>query len=155
MAVRVEYAVQESLTNIRRNLFITFHAVMVVTVSLGLAGGVALVNRAGRRVANLWTGQVSVAVFLNDDMGLEQQRSLQNDLLAMPEVAKVTFESKDKAVRHFKQIFSNQPAITESITSDALPASFRVKLKDPTKFAVIRDRLAGRPGIRQIQDEAQ
>jgi cell division protein FtsX len=42
MAVKVDYAVQETFTNIRRNFFLTMAAILVVTVSLYLVGGVLL-----------------------------------------------------------------------------------------------------------------
>ena len=39
------------------------------------------------------------------------------------------------------------------MTPDQLPESFRVKLKDPTKFAVIQSAFAGRPGVDTVQDQ--
>ena len=36
-----------------------------------------------------------------------------------------------------------------------MPESYRVKLSDPTKFAVIASAFAGRPGIEDVQDQRQ
>ncbi|HVL32404.1 MAG TPA: permease-like cell division protein FtsX, partial [Actinomycetota bacterium] len=49
----------------------------------------------------------------------------------------------------------NQPEILQNASPDALPESFRIKLKDPRTFTVIRDRLEGRPGVRTIRDERE
>jgi cell division transport system permease protein len=155
MAVRIEYAVQESLTNIRRNFFMTFAAVMVVAVSLFLFGGVFLVRNAIAQTADLLTGQVRVTVFLNDSISPDERDALQQDLLQMPEVARVSLETKAQAYANFRKLFANQPEIVANTTADALPESFRIQLKDPSKFTVIRDRLQGKPGIRTIRDERE
>jgi len=39
------------------------------------------------------------------------------------------------------------------VTQDQLPESFRVKLKDPTNFAVIQSAFSGRPGVDSVQDQ--
>jgi cell division transport system permease protein len=153
MAIKVDYALQESVTNMRRNFFITFAAVLVVAVSLFLSGSALLLQRATARASDLFTSQVEVAVFLSGDISPDERDRLRQDLLAMPEVAGVSYESKGEAYARFTKLFANQPDIVRNTSQDALPESFRVKLKDPHKFEVIRDRLAGRPGVYQIRDE--
>ena len=51
-----------------------------------------------------------------------------------------------------KERFKNS-AISQNVTADQLPESFRVKLKDPTKFAVIESAFSGRPGVDIVQDQ--
>lgn len=153
MAVRVEYAVQESITNIRRNFFMSFAAILIVAVSLFLTGGALLLRTAISRTTGLLTGNVRVTVFLTTDISQDQRNEIQRDLLQMQEVSSVEFESKQEAYQNFRRLFANQPEIVENTSPDALPESFRIRLKDPKKFRVIRDRLEGRPGIRAIRDE--
>src|SRR5439155_13721105 len=155
MAIKIDYAVQESVTNIRRNMFITIAAILVVGVSLFLGGSALLLQHATARASDQWTSQVEVAVFLTSDISPDERDQLQSDLQAMPEVRSVTYESKAQAYERFKRLFANQPDIVNNTSPDALPESFRVKLKDPHQFGVIRDRLDGRPGVYQIRDEHQ
>jgi cell division transport system permease protein len=155
MPIKIDYAVQESVTNIRRNMFITIAAILVVGVSLFLGGSALLLQHATARASDQWTSQVEVAVFLSSDISPDERDQLQRDLLAMPEVSRVTYESKSQAYDRFRRLFANQPDIVNNTSPDALPESFRVKLKDPHKFGVIRDRLDGRPGVYQIRDETQ
>jgi cell division transport system permease protein len=155
MAIKVDYAVQESVTNIRRNPFITVAAILVVGVSLFLGGSALLLQRATTRASNEWTSQVEVAVFLSTDISSDERQQLQQDLLAMPEVSNVIYESKQDAYQRFKRLFANQPDIVNNTVPDSLPESFRVKLKDPHQFELIADRLEGRAGIQQIRDERQ
>ena len=155
MAIKIDYALQESATNIRRNMFITIAAILVVGVSLFLGGSALLLQHATARASDQWTSQVEVAVFLTSDISPDERTQLQNDLQSMPEVSHVIYESKGQAYERFKRLFANQPDIVNNTSPDALPESFRVKLKDPHQFGVIRDRLTGRPGVYQIRDERQ
>lgn len=155
MAIKIDYAVQESVTNIRRNMFITIAAILVVGVSLFLGGSALLLQHATARASDQWTSQVEVAVFLASDISPDERDGLQKDLLSMSEVSRVSYESKAQAYDRFKRLFANQPDIVNNTSPDALPESFRVKLKDPHNFGVIRDRLEGRPGVYQIRDERQ
>ena len=155
MAIKIDYALQESATNIRRNMFITIAAILVVGVSLFLGGSALLLQHATARASDQWTSQVEVAVFLTSDISDDERTQLQSDLQSMPEVSRVLYESKAQAYERFKRLFANQPDIVNNTSPDALPESFRVKLKDPHQFGVIRDRLTGRPGVYQIRDERQ
>ena len=153
MAVKVDYAVQETFTNIRRNFFLTMAAILVVTVSLYLVGGVLLARSSLNRALVLQTNKVEVAVFLAGDITPDERSSIRNDLSEMPEVAGVIYETKAEAYERFKELFRDEPEIVRNTSPNALPESFRVKLKDPNQFEVVRDRLQGRPGIYQIRDD--
>ena len=152
-SVNLQYVTRETTTNLKRNFFITFAAVLVVIVSMYLVGAVFVASFAVDRALTLQTKKVEVAVFLNQGVTPEERDSIQRALLAMTEVGSVQYESKAEAYETFKKLFRDEPDIVENTTAEALPESFRVKLKDPNQFAVVRDRLEGRPGIQQIQDE--
>lgn len=153
MAIKMDYAVQETITNMRRNVFLTVAAIMVVTVSLYLVGGVLLGSSAFDRALSLQTRKVEVAIFLNLDITPEERRSIEADLRAMPEVERIIYESKKDAYARFKQLFRDSPDIVENTSPAALPESFRVKLKNPEQFEIVRDRLEGRPGVDTIRDD--
>lgn len=153
MAIKLDYAIQETFTNIRRNGFMTVASVLVVAVSLYLVGGVLLGRFAINRIIELQTRKVEVAVFLSPEVTDDQRTAIKNDLEAMPEVqTPVSYESKEEAYERFKEIFRDQPDIVANTDPEALPESFRVKLRDPTQFEVVNDRLKGRGGILRIQD---
>ena len=77
---------------------------------------------------------------------------IQRDLKSLPVVAEVYYESQAEAFKRFQERFKGS-AIAQNVTADQLPESFRVKLKDPTKFAVIESAFAGRPGVDIVQDQ--
>lgn len=154
-AIKVDYAVRESVTNMRRNFFMTIAAVMVVAISLFLFGGVFLLRSAIARTADIMTQKVRVTVFLSQDVSGDQRESIETDIRSMPEVATVDYESKEEAYENFRRLFADKPEIVRNTSPEFLPESFRVKLHDPEKFTVIADRLQGRPGIDRIRDERE
>ena len=83
----------------------------------------------------------------------EQRDELEARLTAQPIVEQVFYESKQDAYERFKEQFKDEPELVETVTPDALPASFRVKLQDPEQFGVIRDKYEAWPGVEDIIDQ--
>jgi cell division transport system permease protein len=150
MALRVRYFMGESLSNLRRNLLMTLAAMSTVAVSLFLLGAVVVVGHVVKQVVGSWEDKVEINVFLKDDIAQDQSGTLGKDLLAMPEVSKVDFVSKEKAYEEYKQMFQNSPQLVQNVDPAALPASFRVKLKNPNQVDAVRVRVEGRPGVEQV-----
>jgi len=155
MALRIGYFFNETLQGLRRNGLVAFAAVSTAFIALFLVGGALLVSREVNLLIDFTTRDVEVSVFLQKDISPSQQSHIGDLLTQMPEVAAVHFESQQEAYQRFKQIFANQEALVQNITPDALPASFRVKLKDPQQFAIVAQRLVGQPGIDKIVDQRQ
>jgi cell division transport system permease protein len=150
MALRVRYFMGESISNLRRNLLMTLAAMSTVAVSLFLLGAVIVIGHVVKQVVGNWEEKVEVNVFLKDDIAADQRDALGKDLVGMPEVAKVDFVTKEKAYSEYKQMFKNSPQLVQNVDPAALPASFRVKLKDPSQVDAIRVRVEGRPGIDEV-----
>jgi cell division transport system permease protein len=153
MALRVDYYFKETLQGLKRNGLVAFAAVSTAFIALFLVGGALLVQREVGLLIARTEANVEVSVFLRDDVSISQQNHLGDVLNQMPEVASVHYESKDEAYRRFKEIFKNQKALVENVSPDSLPASFRVKLKDPQKFDVVAARLTGQSGIDKVVDQ--
>jgi cell division transport system permease protein len=155
MALRLGYFFNETLQGLRRNGLVAFAAVSTAFIALFLVGGALLVSREVNLLIDFTTRDVEVSVFLQKDISPSQQSHIGDLLTHMPEVGAVHFESQQEAYERFKRIFANQEALVQNITPDALPASFRVKLKDPQQFAIVAQRLVGQPGIDKIVDQRQ
>ena len=148
------------MIGLRRNLLMTVAVVLSVAISLTLLGASLLVQDQVKLTAGDWYGKIEVSIFLCDGntcdaITPEQQAALQAELEADPLVQTVYYESKEKAYEQFQTQFRNQPEIWESVTADALPASFRVKLKDPEQFQAIQDKLVAYPGVEEILDQSE
>ena len=155
MALRVGYFFNETLQGLRRNGLVAFAAISTAFIALFLVGGALLVSREVSLLIDFTTRDVEVSVFLQKGISPIQQAHIGDLLAHMPEVASVHYESQQEAYQRFIKIFQNQEALVQNITPDALPASFRVKLKDPQQFSVVAQRLVGQPGIDKIVDQRQ
>lgn len=155
MGGRWAYLIGEVWLGLRRNLLMTVATMLTVTVTLTMVGAGLLVQRQVDLAQRVLYADVEVSIFLSDDITPEQLEALEEDLRATDVVADVLFESKEQAFANAQQIFANDPLILEGISPEILPASFRVKLTDPTQFQVVSSLFAGRPGIDQIVDQRE
>jgi len=148
---------------LRRNMTMTFAVMITVAISLTVLGIGLLANSQVRVMKDYWYDKIQVSVFLCDNLSESascasgpatqaQISSIQYDINALPVVDQVFFETQAQAYQHFQEQFKGS-AIAQNVTQDQLPQSFRIKLKDPTKFAVIQSAFSGRPGVDSVQDQ--
>ena len=161
--MRAGFVAKEVRIGLRRNFTMTLAVMTTVAISLTLLGIGLLANSQVRVMKDYWYDKIEVSIFLcgslsdssNCSKGVitaDQKAQIQRDLNALPVVDKVFYESQQEALTRFKERFKNS-AISQNVTADQLPESFRVKLKDPTKFAVIESAFSGRPGVDIVQDQ--
>ena len=160
MSARWRYILQEAMVGLRRNLMMTVAVILSVAVSLTLLGASLLLSDQVDLAAGEWTGKIEVSIFLCDgtqcpEITPEQRDELQAQLEAQPVVQDVYYESKDEAYENFKEQFRDQPDLVETVNAEALPASFRVKLRDPEQFGVIKDQFEAYPGVEDIIDQRE
>ena len=161
--MRAKFVMSEVGIGLRRNLTMTFAVMITVAISLSLLGIGLLANSQVRVMKDYWYDKIEVSIFLCGSLSesascgtgvitQEQKIDIQRDLKTLPVVAEVYYESQAEAFKRFGERFKGS-AIAQNVTADQLPESFRIKLKDPTKFAVIESAFAGRPGVDIVQDQ--
>ena len=161
--MRAQRVVAEVGNGLRRNLGLTVAVVITVFSAALLGGGALMVRDQISTMKDYWYDKVEVTVSLCGvgDTGVpcngravtdDQRTSIEKDLTALPQVEKVYYESKEEAYQHFKEAFKDSP-ISQNTPADYLPESFRVKLKDPTQYAVVNAAFSGRPGVHDVQDQ--
>jgi cell division transport system permease protein len=159
--MRASFVLSEIGIGLRRNLTMTIAVVVTVAISLALFGAGLLIREQVSTMKDYWYDKVEVSVYLCGEasnsancngapVSDEQRTQLQNDLQATPLVEKVYYESKQDA---FQEQFKDSPDLVQNVTPDALPESFRVKLKDPTQFEVVASAFRDRPGVDEVQDQ--
>lgn len=161
--MRAGFIAQEVRIGLRRNFTMTLAVMTTVAISLTLLGIGILANSQVRVMKDYWYDKIEVSVFLCGTLSEStscasgavtnaQRSAIQNELQALPVVQTVYYESQSQAFQHFQERFKGS-AIAQNVTPDQLPESFRVKLKDPTQFAVVQSAFSGRPGIDTVQDQ--
>lgn len=161
--MRANFIVSEIGIGLRRNLTMTIAVVVTVMITLALAGTGLLVHKQVNVMKGYWYNKVEVTIYLcgtnssstncaGKDVTQEQRDQLNSDLHSTPQVATVFYESKQEAYKRFKEQFKDSPDLVNNVTPDALPESYRVKLKNPEQFQVVASAFQDRPGVDSVQD---
>ena len=140
--MRVRLFVGEALRSVTANLSTTIAATMTVLIGMFLLG---LFIALGTWVYS-WTERVKddigVKVFFTQEATPAEINAVKAQLVAMPETAKVTFVSKEDALREMRKRYPN---LTENLASNPLPPSFEVKPKEAEQVRTIAGRLEPLP----------
>ncbi|CAB4685768.1 unannotated protein [freshwater metagenome] len=161
--MRARFLLSEVGIGLRRNLTMTFAVIVTTAISLSLLGIGLLANAQVGAMKDYWYDKIEVSVFLCGTLSESpscsggiitsgQRLQIQQDIQNMPVVESVFYESQSQAFVRFQERFKDS-AIAQNVTADQLPESFRVKLKDPTQFAIIVSAFSGRPGVDVVQDQ--
>lgn len=161
--MRARFLISEVGIGLRRNLTMTFAVIVTTAISLSLLGIGLLANAQVGAMKDYWYDKIEVSVFLCGSLSESpscsggvvtsgQRLEIQQEIQEMPSVESVFYESQSQAFARFQERFKDS-AIAQNVTVDQLPESFRVKLKDPTQFAVIVSAFTGRPGVDVVQDQ--
>lgn len=151
--MRPRFVLQEIGTGLRRNVTMTVAVIVTVMISLTLLGASMLTTRIADKMHQRYFNELSVAVYLKQDVTPAQTAALQQQLTGDPRVKKVEFVSKAEALKRFKQEFADQRDLANSITGpDVLPESFQVQLKNPKQYEDVASRYGQAPGVDQVYD---
>ncbi|MCF6526571.1 permease-like cell division protein FtsX [Streptomyces sp. JJ36] len=163
--MRAHFVLSEISVGLRRNLTMTFAVIVSVALSLALLGGSLLARDQVSTMKGYWYDKVQVSIYLCNKNDAEsdpncsrgavteqQKQQIRTDLDKLDVVEKVYHESADEAYKHYKEQFKDSP-LADSLTPDQMQESYRVKLKDPTKFKVINTAFSGRQGVQEVQDQ--
>ncbi len=127
MAVRLDYVLKETGSNLVRNLTLTLASLLTVAIALAF---VAVSYLIGTGINQSFLGlrsDVQMFVYMNPSATQEQIDSVNTSLQDNPQVESVTFLDQDATYEEFKRLFADQPDFVESINPEELPQSFRVK----------------------------
>jgi len=159
--MRASFVLSEVITGLRRNITMTIAMIITTAISLGLLGGGLLVVQMTNKTEQIYFDRVEVAVYLTADVSTNDPgctgqicSTLQRELKSTPGVQAVSYESRNDAFKRFQEVFANQPELVQLARPEALPASFRVKLSDPQRFAIVKQQFGTQPGVDRVVDQA-
>jgi cell division transport system permease protein len=152
--MRANFVLSEVWTGLRRNLTMTIAMVLTTAISLGLLGAGLLIAREISQTKQIYYDKIEVSVFLQDKATAAQKSAIVAKLKASPEVEAYSYETKAEAYKRFKKLFAEQQTLVTQTPSGDLPASYRVKLKNPEHYPIIaREFPQGKAGVDVVQDD--
>ena len=126
--------------NFWRNGFLSFAAIVVMTLALLTIGGMVFSGAFGRALIADVKDKVDINVYFTLEALEQDISSLKGDLEKLPEVARVEYVSRDMALDQFKIKWQGNVRIMQGldeIGTNPFPASLNVKAKDPGQYASI------------------
>ena len=159
----MRHTLSETLSGLRRNLTMTIAVIVTMWVSLSLFGIGLLSAQQVDLVKGRWYDKIEVTVFLctaatqgaNCDAGHDttdaQRDVIRKTLESNPEVASVTYETKDEVFAQFKEVYKDS-SILGTMTAADMQDNFRVKLVNPEEYQGVVSAVQGLPGVQKVQD---
>ena len=127
MAVRLDYVMRETGSNLVRNFTLTFAAIITVAVSLTLVAASFLI---GQGINNSFLGlrsEQQLFVYMQPAATQEQSDAVLRALEESGQVEDVDFYDRERTFDEFQVLFRDQPSLVNSVQPEDLPTSFRVK----------------------------
>jgi cell division transport system permease protein len=151
--MRFKYVMNEVLVGLWRNVTMTVAMIITMSISLTMLGAAVLMYLQVDNMKDFYYGKIEVSVFLRKDVTEEQRTAINAAIEQSPLMQSKTYESREQAFEKFKVLWRDSPDFINSIGPDALPESYRVKLKDPEKYQQFADTIKTLPGIQDIIDQ--
>jgi cell division transport system permease protein len=135
-----------------RNAVMSLAATATMVLMLLLLAGFWIIQTGLLAGLEFTEQKVEVVAYLQPNATDSQVASLRADLAAMPEVASVTFVSRDEALDRFRTSMEAQGRedLTQYLDSNPLYASLEVKLADPSAIRAVGDALRADPTVRNV-----
>jgi cell division transport system permease protein len=119
--VRIRFILSETWLGLIRNVSMLIALILTVMISLGMLGSALLASRQINTMKDFWFDKIQVSVFLTKDVTQPERDAIRQELVQLPEVKQVYYESKQQAYLRFKQQFKDVKSLVKSTPPDALP----------------------------------
>ncbi len=140
--------------NFVRNLTLAIAAIAVMLITLTILLFSVIANETFNNTITQITDRIDVSVYLKDDVTDETREKLIADLKNIQNVKEVKYVSKEQALEDYKKANQDNPDLLLAIsqTDNPLPASLRLKPKDPNRIEEIKTYLE-KEDIKALQSD--
>ncbi len=131
--------------NFARSGAVSFATVLIMTVTLIIVGFLIFLSALLTHTLGLVQDKVDVNVYFTVDAAESEILSIQQQLEALPEVAAVTYTSREQALEEFRTRHANDQLTLqalEELGENPLGASLAIKAKDPSQYEAIVNQVA-------------
>jgi cell division transport system permease protein len=129
----------QGFRNFFRNAWLSSAATAIMVVTLTIILSAVVINMALTDTIDDIASNVTVSVYLQDDITEEQRNELQQTLEQSFNVANVDYVSKEEALAIFQERNRDDPSLIEgiSVTDNVLPASLEVEVDDLSQIDAV------------------
>tara|TARA_B100000131_G_scaffold316201_1_gene355888 strand:- start:1084 stop:1962 length:879 start_codon:yes stop_codon:yes gene_type:complete len=144
---------RETLRNLRRNLTLTLASILTVAVSLSLLGIALLLQRGVSNATDRWQDGVEFIVFLEPEITDNQLGLVQEEIERSAAIDSYRYVNQEESFREFNEdFFPENPEITQLVTKDIIPPSYRIIPKQLSAEAIeiVASGFETKPGVKKV-----
>ena len=146
---RIGYYFREGVDSIFTHGLISFATICVILACLLIMGSFASVALNVNHIIGNLEDQVSLLAFVDDKWSESEARSLESQILAIDNVASVTFVTRAEALEEYLSQLEDSPLFDE-VEPEILRDRYLVYMKDISLMAGTLSRLRDVPGIARV-----
>lgn len=138
--VNVKRVARYGLIGFIRNGFVSLAAIMIMTITLFVVAMILVAGSALQSTLNYLTEKVDVNVYFVVDAEEGPIGNIQRSLEALPEVASVTYTSREEALAEFRERHKGDQLILQGLDElgdNPLGASLSVRAKETSQYEAI------------------
>lgn len=150
--ITFERVIKAGFVNFIRNITLSVAATAVMVVTLTIVLFSVIANATFTHTIDTITDRIDISVYLKDDVTEDKRNKLIEDLKNFENVRSVEFVSKDQALINYQKANQDNMDLLLAIsqTDNPLPATIRLKPKDPLRIEEVRTFLE-KPDIKALQ----
>jgi len=151
---RFSYFIRKAFLNIGSHPIIYLLTVTTISITIFIFSAFLLLYINLNTVLKGFEKDVHITVYLLDSVTPEATEVMKRDIASIKEVARVTYISKDDALSYLSEVFGEEQDIIDGLSSNPLPASFEVMLKDefknPDDVSLVATKITRMSGIEEV-----
>ena len=151
------FSLRRALQGLWRNRVMSVAAVVTMMLMLLLLSGLLIVLSGLQAGLSFVEQKVDVQAYLNDGVAQDRVDALMTQVRALPEVAEVTYKSKDQALAEWQQelVERGQQDLSAVTGTNPIPASINDKLRTPGVYGQVVETLEAPAGVVKRVDETR
>ena len=151
----VNYFISDAFKSLKRNKTISLASVITVLITFSVLGVFTLVAKNANLAIGGVESKIELKVYLMEDVKLIDQREIEVKLREQEGVKEIEYESKDQALENFEKMMEDSPGLLDGYTlkNNPLPASYIVRLTDPSYAESISEAVKELPGVESIGNQ--
>jgi cell division transport system permease protein len=130
MILRAGYFLKRALRNMRQSPVLSLASIGTVAVALALLAFFAIAVLNVQQLTASWGENLAVTAYLDDVPDEKVIDGWIKDIKGYPEVAKVTFVSRQAAFERFRERLGGDADLIEGLGPEVLPASLEITLRE-------------------------
>jgi cell division transport system permease protein len=139
--MRVGFFLREAFRALRRSAAPSLAAFATILITTLVLGVFIPVMRAATAKTNEVRNKIELEVFIHDDATQAESVRLGAQIRAIPHVERTEYVSKTEALQILRARLGAKSDIVNDLPGNPLPASYRIKLDDPSNVGLVKNAL--------------